>query len=84
MSLTAHSGGRSGGFNSQLTVLYCNFFGDLHMLCFNHGARIFNVPRIHVSVARGLHLEHEFELLVGVTLLSLLLLSSCLTWNLSL
>ena len=46
------------------------------------GARIFNVPRIHVSVARGLHLEHESELLVGVTLLSLLPLSSCLTWNL--
>ena len=54
------------------------------MLCFNHGARIFNVPKIHVSLARGLHLEHESELLVGVTLLSLLPLSSCLTWNLSL
>ena len=54
------------------------------MLCFNQGARIFNVLRIDVSVARGLHLEHESELLVGVTLLSLLPLSSCLTWNLSL
>ena len=39
---------------------------------------------IDVSVAWGLHLEHESELLVGVTLLSLLPLSSCLTWNLSL
>ena len=36
--------GRSGGFNSQPTVLYCNFFGDWHALCFNHSARIFNVP----------------------------------------
>ena len=44
MSLAAHSGGRSGGFNSQPTVLYCNFLGDWHTLCFNHGARIFNVP----------------------------------------
>ena len=45
MSLAAHSGGRSGFFlNSQQTVLYCNFLGDWHMLCFNHGARIFNVP----------------------------------------
>ena len=44
MSLAAHSGGRSGGLNSQPTVLYCNFFGDWHTLCFNHGARIFNVP----------------------------------------
>ena len=54
------------------------------MLCFNHSARIFNVTRIDVSVARGLHLEHESELLVGVSLLSLLPLSSCLRWNLSL
>ena len=44
MSLAAHSGGRSRGLNSQPTVLYCNFFGDWHTLCFNHGARIFNVP----------------------------------------
>ena len=38
--------------------------------------------RIDVSFTRGLHLEHESELLVGVTPLSLLPLSSCHTWNL--
>ena len=42
------------------------------------------MPRIDVSVVRDLHLEHESELLVGVTLLSLLPLSSCPIWNLSL
>ena len=32
-----------GFVTSQPTVLYCNFLGDWHTLCFNHGARIFNV-----------------------------------------